>query len=400
MALDGISAAAGILGIAQIGIQLAASISQFVSTVKAADKDLKAIQPDVKSIGFVIKQTRDYFQKHANSDTSESVSELETTLKDTNVSLNGVKDLLMKLSGGSFRGRAPFASRVDGAFSKKEKMKMLLADLERRKATLTLMLGVSALGRRIGTVADDDMISIEKLTVLTLMKANDEAGKKHDDLVVSFTRLQTTIESVSLANPSHTLVTKPSAPATASVSLQASGSANLDGDPAHLAYGPDLAQGLHPGPDGREHNVNLTVPAPAEQSDVASMTSCAPSSGVPDHVKSGLADCEAAAEYLSDSIYAAGKRWRREHIIDEREIVLSHEATTRAALALQSHISAGKHTKLPEAKQVLPPGGGRKRSADVQRPKAPRLEQVLVLSDSEHQHRPDSEYPPENLFDC
>lgn len=96
MAVDFSSAAAGILGIAQIGIQLATSISRLVSTVKAADKELKAIQPDVSSIALVIKETRDHCHKHASFYTADLIVEPQNIPIDTNSTLKDIEDLLKR----------------------------------------------------------------------------------------------------------------------------------------------------------------------------------------------------------------------------------------------------------------------------------------------------------------
>ncbi|KAK4898955.1 hypothetical protein LTR27_003686 [Elasticomyces elasticus] len=76
---------------------------------------------------------------------------------------------------------------------KKGKVDMLQANLERLKTTLLLMLSVLSFAKANAKSdpADDSRVAVEKLQIDTLIKAQEDATNRYDELVASFTRLET-----------------------------------------------------------------------------------------------------------------------------------------------------------------------------------------------------------------
>ncbi|KAK5737428.1 hypothetical protein LTR17_006655 [Elasticomyces elasticus] len=69
---------------------------------------------------------------------------------------------------------------------------MLQANLERLKTTLLLMLSVLSFAKANANSdpADDSRVAVEKLQIDTLIKAQEDATNRYDELIASFTRLE------------------------------------------------------------------------------------------------------------------------------------------------------------------------------------------------------------------
>ncbi|KAK5681530.1 hypothetical protein LTS10_006062 [Elasticomyces elasticus] len=81
---------------------------------------------------------------------------------------------------------------------KKGKVDMLQANLERLKTTLLLMLSVLSFAKANAESdrADHSRVAVEKLQIDNLIKAQEDATNRYDELVASFTKLETHVTSL------------------------------------------------------------------------------------------------------------------------------------------------------------------------------------------------------------
>ncbi|EME39345.1 hypothetical protein DOTSEDRAFT_47895 [Dothistroma septosporum NZE10] len=129
MALDGISAAASVLQVAEMGFSLAKSIYTFVKAAKDARKALKIVAEDTRLVEVVLNRARYEIRKRSAINQKNIDADFGDLLQGTRNAFAEVGDFFSLLSGNH---KLKFSGRLQYSFNKKEKLYLFLANLEKR----------------------------------------------------------------------------------------------------------------------------------------------------------------------------------------------------------------------------------------------------------------------------
>ncbi|KAK4615329.1 hypothetical protein CLAFUW4_10223 [Fulvia fulva] len=224
MALDGISATAGVLQVAEMGFSLAKSIHNFVLTAKDAPKDLRVVAQDIRLLSIVLKRAHTQIQSTDNLKQHEMDADFQDILDGTKDAFNDVRE-----SVASMHSKGQTVARLQYAFNKKEKIELLGANLEKRKTTLLVMIGIVGLAANTtnaGANGDQEAMAVAKLEVQTMIRAKTDAEKKYEVLAAAFSQLQPKTESASQGMQGLSLVAMPRNPTNPAKSCQSGSDAD------------------------------------------------------------------------------------------------------------------------------------------------------------------------------
>jgi hypothetical protein len=150
--VEPIGAASGVLGVAEVGFSLAATLYKYASSVKSAEKELKAIAKDVELTSKVLKQTHEQIQRDQNVKlcTSEALDLTSDVLSGCQDAFREVDEALKGSIKTDANGKpsVTIGARMKWPL-KSGKLEVLRANLEKLKTTLLLMLSVLAYGRKV-----------------------------------------------------------------------------------------------------------------------------------------------------------------------------------------------------------------------------------------------------------
>ncbi|KAK5173453.1 uncharacterized protein LTR77_002134 [Saxophila tyrrhenica] len=185
------SLATGAIQVAGAGLQLAKTLYEFIDTVKTAHKHINTIAVEVKLTSSVLQHLGTLLKDHESEKLCSAA-----IVADAGSAFKGCGDAFREIDE-AFRPMIRQASSRATGLSisalwawplKKGKLETLQANLERLKTTLLLMLSVVSYAREKKTRSID--LTAEKLQMLNLMKAKDDATKRHEELMLQFADLQ------------------------------------------------------------------------------------------------------------------------------------------------------------------------------------------------------------------
>src|ERR1700761_5528759 len=144
----------GVLQVAQSGFSLANTLYNYATSVKGAEKDLKAIAKDVELTSKVLQQTHEQIKKDKDADlrTSEAIDVTGDVLKGCSDAFQEVDEALKGSikTGSDGKASVTMTGRLKWPL-KSSKLEVLRANLEKLKTTLLLMLSVLAYGRKLSS---------------------------------------------------------------------------------------------------------------------------------------------------------------------------------------------------------------------------------------------------------
>jgi polyhydroxyalkanoate synthesis regulator phasin len=149
-----LGAGSGVLGVAEVGFSLASTLYKYASSVKGAEKELKAIAKDVELTSKVLKQAHEQLQKDRDGKlcTNEAIDVTSDVLEGCRDAFQEVDNELKRSIKTEAGGKSTLSLTSRLKFPlKSNKMELLRANLEKLKTTLLLMLSVLAYGRKISS---------------------------------------------------------------------------------------------------------------------------------------------------------------------------------------------------------------------------------------------------------
>ncbi|KAK4951782.1 hypothetical protein LTR10_009702 [Elasticomyces elasticus] len=205
--------ASGALQVADAGLKLAKTLYNYLDAVRKADRELSTLAHEVtvtsttlSSLGRVLQdnKTPALYTQELVDEAKLAFRSCEDAFKDVDATFKSVVRFDTDGKGHVNHARS-FVNRGQltalhvtskGRWAwplKKGKVDMLQANLERLKTTLLLMLSVLSFAKLNAESdrSDDSRVAVEKLQIDTLIKAQEDATTRYDELVASFTRLET-----------------------------------------------------------------------------------------------------------------------------------------------------------------------------------------------------------------
>ncbi|KAK5705591.1 hypothetical protein LTR17_021536 [Elasticomyces elasticus] len=213
--------ASGALQVADAGLKLAKTLYNYLDAVRKADKELSSLAREVtvtsttlSSLGHVLQDNKApaLYTQDLVDEATLAFRSCEDAFKDVDATFKSVvrfdtdgkgQVYLFAASEDQLADSAAVLSVVTpkGRWAwplKKGKIDMLQANLERLKTTLLLMLSVLSFAKanEKSDRADDSRVAVEKLQIDNLIKAQENATTRYDELVASFTQLETHVTSL------------------------------------------------------------------------------------------------------------------------------------------------------------------------------------------------------------
>ncbi|KAK3721577.1 hypothetical protein LTR37_003133 [Vermiconidia calcicola] len=203
--VGGVSA---VLTMAEIGFSLANTLYQYASSVKGAEKDIRAIAKDVELTSKVLRQTHEQIKQDQDAKlcSNEAIGLTSDVLQGCQDAFRDVDEALK--SSMKFGTDGKWSVTRTGRLLwplKSNKLELLRANLEKLKTTLLLLLSVLSYGRKVlsqqsSKAKSETELSLDKLQIQNLVQARDDATKRYTEMSSAFSKLEARL-AADVVNP-------------------------------------------------------------------------------------------------------------------------------------------------------------------------------------------------------